>query len=775
MNSKFDVDDIYSMLSKSPVCLMVALVGGCLVHLNLESASAQDDPFGQPAVLDPGPAAKPLDNPPAADVPDLDVTTRAIVESNPQTPDGMLNAADLLLDLDRDDLALPFVRKIDQLELNDQQLFELYRNAGPDRVVRIGLRGGLGGDGKALSQKIVEGASRYATSDQRIDQLIDQVISEDTWQRSRGLGDLRLLGDVGAAALVDRLRDDRFQPYWPRIRSAIGYFGETAMGPLVAAWNSNSAKLRVEALMALGNIPVDESIETLLGPANGDPGSMNQVVAARSLKRIMGRVPDRPESELVLYESARHNLMGKRGGRHASADVRWWRWDPATRKLVMSWMNPQTATRIRGYRRARDLVGMNPDREDFQRLYWVARLESAKLAGGIDQPLSNRIRSDLAGQLDTRLANQVLSDAMELHRLPAAVAACEILADQGEQRVLFAEDGNLSPLVRALGAGSIRLTAAAARAIDALEPNRSFPGSSQYVDALVYLARSSGTPLAVVGHVNDELARTIAGEVGRAGYEGRIAGSARELLQEANRNPDLQLLVVSDMLGPPGYAELFQTLRVNPRTREIPVLLLVQPRSLEEAQRMTARYPAVLVSPVIREGGLLARQLANLRANADYTDAGPAERMQYGQAALNQLAAFGRNPQKYPYVDLSRHEAELSQLLVSPASALQTCQVLGRIATADAQQNLLNLASNPELPLELRQTAAESFAQAVGRSGIMLQRDALEAQYLRYNTSSRATPETREILGYLLDVIEGRVDPGHRDRPPAGSASGADH
>ncbi len=746
------------MIAKFPEYWLFA---GLLVSLTLLPAScgfAQDDPFGQPAAPATSAPTRSSVSPDSTPAPAAgDATTRAIVQSNPKSPAELLAAVDLLLDLDREDLAAGYVQQILDVELDDQQLFDLYRGAGADRVIRIGLNAGLGVNGPALSNRILDGAERYATSEARMAELLRQVISEDTWQRSQALGDLRLLGDTGAAALIDMLRDDQYQPYWPRIRQAIRYFGDVALGPLVAAWNSNSAKLRAEALLALGYIPVQEAIHTLLGAAHANPGSVNQVVAARSLDRLLGRIPEPTEAELLLYRAARDHLMGYGGGNDA-ADVKWWRWDPESRRLMASWMDTRTATRIRGYRRARDLVALNPDRADYQRLYWITRLESAKLAGGPDLPLPATVRDELAGQVTAEFLNGVLAEALDLHRIPAAIAACELLAVTKDHSLLDARPGTPAPLIEALNAGSVQLAHAACQAIYQLDPEHSFAGSSRYIDALVYLSRSTGARFALVGHVDREVGQLLATRLMRSGLDAEAVTSAAELLDQANANPDLQLLVLTDVLGSPGYTELLQTLRLNPQTQRIPVLLLVRPDQLPAAQRLAERYPNVLASPVVVDETLLARQLNNLLTDSVYHDASPPERAAMGQAALDQLATYAEHSQRYAFFDLTRHERALSRLLASPASAAQTCALLGRIGTADAQLNLVNMASNDQLPVALRQAAAASFADAVRSRGLMLSRDAIMNQYERYNASAAESPETRGILGSLLDAIERRSE-----------------
>ena len=87
--------------------------------------------------------------------------------------------------------------------MTDQQLFDAYRSAGPDQIFRIGNRDALQPEGSDAAQRILGGAQRFASDGARIAELLQQVVDDDKYVRSKALANLRLLGDVGAAEVVD--------------------------------------------------------------------------------------------------------------------------------------------------------------------------------------------------------------------------------------------------------------------------------------------------------------------------------------------------------------------------------------------------------------------------------------------------------------------------------------------------------------------------------------------------------------------------------------------
>ena len=101
--------------------LLLTLLIGIAMH-SPATVTAQDDPFaGGNNIL--VPAVRPA--PAAAVDPDgekeviTDPTIRSIIESNPQTPEALLRAIDVLLDLDREDLAIAFVDQLAAQTLDD--------------------------------------------------------------------------------------------------------------------------------------------------------------------------------------------------------------------------------------------------------------------------------------------------------------------------------------------------------------------------------------------------------------------------------------------------------------------------------------------------------------------------------------------------------------------------------------------------------------------------------------------------------------------------------
>ena len=301
--------------------LIKSLVSGCLLVAGTVPLIAQDDPFntdpfgGQQSTPPPQEVAPPQAGAdvtiPVIDQDTKDPTLQAILSSNPQTPVELARAINLLLTIDRDDAAKTFLQQLAAMNLTDEQSYNLFKEVGSDVIFLITNRRGLEPEGAAFGKAVLDAADRFATAGERITRLTNTAIrDEDKFKRSQALTDLRILGDSGAAMLIEKLVDPEYEQYWPRIRQAVGLFGEFAEGPLLAGLESNSLKLRVESLHLIGNLKSTDAIDSLILPMLSSTSTdLQREVARRSINRLLGRVPDYTECASRLYRSSYNYLM----------------------------------------------------------------------------------------------------------------------------------------------------------------------------------------------------------------------------------------------------------------------------------------------------------------------------------------------------------------------------------------------------------------------------------------------------------------------------------
>src|SRR5439155_24375004 len=98
------------------------------------------------------------------------------------------------------------------------------------------------------------------------------------------------------------------------------------------------------------------------------------------------------------------------------------------------------------------------------RLMLLANLELAKVLAGLDRPLpmSQGTAGATAIAAGPQVVNQVLADALRQGRIAAAIATAEVLAQSGDDTVLRAPAGAVSPLAEAMAFSDRRVRLAAA-------------------------------------------------------------------------------------------------------------------------------------------------------------------------------------------------------------------------------------------------------------------------------------------------------------------------
>jgi hypothetical protein len=110
----------------------------------------------------------------------------------------------------------------------------------------------------------------------------------------------------------------------------------------------------------------------------------------------------------------------------------------------------------------------------------------------------------------------------------------------------------------------------------------------------------------------------------------------------------------------------------------------------------------------------------------------------------------------HPYDELFRNADVASQSLYAPELWEPSLKVLTVLGTADSQRTLVEFASNPTASLETREQAAQAFAASVKRHGKLLTPTEVSLQFDRYNASETSDRGTQQVLGQLLDVLEGK-------------------
>ena len=682
---------------------------------------------------------------------------RSIQDSNPQTAVELAKAASVLLDIELNDEAREYLKKIIALNLNEDQLFELQEAVGSNFFSTIQINAAVQPEGSQLSKLVLASATKVGVSPERMNELIKTLNNPDIKIRSAAFRKLRRLGEPAVAELLNVFADEDRKPDFPGVRGALKNMGNSSQGPLLGGARSSNLQVQTESIRALGYFSTSESLDVMMRAyLSPRVPSFLRRTALDTLTRE--NYPANPEAiEKRLYDRSMEYLLGKRqvsGG--LIGDVTVWNWDAASKRMVPSKVSPATAARVIGSQRASDLYEIRPDLLRNREMFLLTQLEAAKRVVGP----SRRVNADAmlkrlsptALELET-----VLTQAMKLELVPAAVASCELLAKIGDESLLSGFSGRPQPLVEAILFGDRHLQFAAMKAIAAIDPHQSFAGSSFMTSLAIYLAQSDYRPAGLVGHNREDIAQTYAATLANSGLFGIAASNGRDFFRAATSNPDVTVLMVTDTLNQPAYAHLIQQLRNDWRTRRMPVALLY--RDINRDRRVQLRMgddPMFCSAPFSSDPDLVLSHVNRLKDKIEPWPVSNFDRRRHAASAIQWLAKISADRATYSFYDLGSHQDMLVQLIYRPGFADSASQILAGLGTPTAQRELVNFASQTGMPTDERTIAAEAFSQSVEIGGTLLTTAEIQQQYDRYNASENEPAETQKVLSLILDAIEAR-------------------
>jgi CheY-like chemotaxis protein len=560
-------------------------------------------------------------------------------------------------------------------------------------------------------------------------------------------------GIDGIAALVNVLADaSATDAHRAAVRALVAQ-GEAVVAPLVAYANRGDAALNEKLVQVLAELPRPTARPVLLTIAFAQSSSESSRESALLALRRLGERDLSVNYALVeLIKLSGEHLDRKRSfDLEGVENVEMWRWDAELNRPKLASVSFDESSAILAGLRAQQALAIVPDSVEAAELLLTAALETSVLLGASEQQRAGI--DQLAEQLGADVVEASLVKALATRRVDAAVAAIRLLARTGDGDLLNRSAPSISPLAKATMDADREVRLAALEAVVELAPEGGFAGASFVPAGLTYFTRGLGARQAIVADPRPGEALRLATLLGGLGYDVEIANKLDELSRLAAEHPDCELILVAVIPASRFTPSALDRLRRDHRTADLPVALITAAIDLRQAEALAQgdRLAEVMIRPVDHAG--LESQLASVGRPLT-AGVVPAEvRRQQTARALKLLAQIADvSAGGYQLtgideaVDLACYDAGLN------AAA---CAVLAKVNSPGAQRQLVDLASNDALPIELRQAAGEGFRDSVARRGILLTSEQMLVQYARYNESQRKGQATQRLLGSILDCLEG--------------------
>lgn len=688
-----------------------------------------------------------------------DTAANAVLASDPDSPQQVLDAVLTLGELGYPQAAEPWLDGLAALSADDQA--RLARRIGSDRLLRQLRLEGLSEKGRRLIHDLLGAARAAARDPERLAKRIEQLGSSDAFVRHTALVDLLEAGSDGAAACLAALADADRSSLHPHVVRALIAMGPVARSPLLGALEANNPRFVSRLLSVCGRLGRHLEPWAPLVLAAGTPGSSREEIS-REAGLVFAQLTQRrpPTGDAlgdVLHRAAEQWLSaGSVPAVDHQGQATVWHWDASTGTCTPRRYCLTDARRVLAGRLAAAAAERTPPDASGVGSLLAVLLEAATIQRpwrpGADEPWQKLLGRRPGARLDD--LNETLRSAMSRNLVRAAVAATKLLGQTGAEHVLHAGPQRFSPLVDALIYPDRRLRQGAAEAIFALQPSRPFAGSSRLAPALGYFVTANGRRQALVADSRLGEGPRIAALLRTLHYEADAVLTGDALLARCRSSADVQLIVVRADVQLPPARELLYRLRRDWRTGGIPILLIASPATFSSAQRLADADPLTLASAEPSDAEDLEKILSRLPSGTETSAVDGDQRRQQAVWALHRLEQLLAGALPVDASGVQQQIEHVESALYWPALRPSASDVLARAGLPGSQATLVETASNSTMDLALRRQAVDALEANIREFGILLTTDQILQQYDRYNASGSLPAAHQQLLASILDILE---------------------
>ncbi|MDZ7616651.1 MAG: hypothetical protein U1E05_06585, partial [Patescibacteria group bacterium] len=320
---------------------------------------------------------------PAIDAPLPSREVEALLQTKPTTAAECFQAAKVLVNLERPDLAKQFLARMLALKLNAEQLAELADQFGSPAFLGLAARPELNPEAQQLSKAVLDAATQIRQDTGRIEQRIAQLSAPAIADRNRAMVGLLEAGGAAIGPMVRILADPRRESEHAAVRGAMVAMGSGAVEPLLGLLEDGSPDLLPQAIRVLAALKSERATPRLLGIAFGSEFDANlRALAQAAVEHIADARPTPADAVILLtlqsrdYFDRQRPIPGAMEGR-----VELWRFHEQVLAPVA--YTEDAARRMFAARLARDAHAIAPEDREVHRLYLITLLEQAAFEHGL--------------------------------------------------------------------------------------------------------------------------------------------------------------------------------------------------------------------------------------------------------------------------------------------------------------------------------------------------------------------------------------------------------
>lgn len=688
-------------------------------------------------------------------------TKKSPLVAEPKTPEELFEAAILMVNVARPELAKLYLDKLLEEADNEDVLLALRDKFGAAPFVRLTNVKELKSSANKLLDLSNAAMSKRASDPQYIAKLI-ALLDGSPEESAAAFTELKASGVLVVPGLLTTLSDPAQASKHPTVEEAILRIGDVAIPQLVGALGAPSEEMRADVMSLLGRLRAKEAVPFLWYPAtSAEEKPAVQQSARFALARILN-VP--PENVIRLAAQGTAARLLQTAREHYRNEYTWhlggkdtvtvWTWDAAQNTIVAAELPPEIASENAGLQFARQALSLASEQRPMQVMYLSLTLAHDIRTAGFDKPLpvGPGTAHDLALSVGGDVVSDVLAEALASSRPFTAVAALKVLEQTGTVSQLKGANEKRSPIIAALNYPDPRVQFGAASLILQFDPPTPFYGAARVVDILKRAAASSTKAHAVVGEVSADRGGRIGGMLREMGYEPLVFTTGREAFTAAAERTDVELVVLHPNLIRWALSETVANLRADARTASLPIILHGPGDLRRKLSTYSTNYRLIRYASLSEETDDLDYQLRPFLAQIKTPAMTPEQQSAQRAAAVAWLAhiAAGRRMKIF---DITSAEEPLSEALRDPKTAADALQAIGEIATKSSQQRMADSVLDNNNDASLREAAALKLAFHIQRFGLLLGKQPIDALHKAWEDANEPPP-VRTAVGSVIGSLK---------------------
>jgi hypothetical protein len=557
---------------------------------------------------------------------------------------------------------------------------------------------------------------------------------------NNGLVALRQSGELAVPIMIDYLRDPSKTQFHNGIRRALRDMGQLVLNPLVAATEMKDNDTLITIIGVLGELRYPASAPYLarLVNSNDYPPAVKQA-ANQALGMLSLSTEDMRDSVPDMFYKLGDQLYYGRGDiksdtRNPTGSMWYWATDKGLYRVEVPHQIFNDLMAMRESEYAMKLGGT--PRGDALSL-WLA----GNYKREVDLPEGQKDMTRAENQPDANYygvtaGSQYLNNALaRALRDGDSAVALKIVRSLNQIAGLQAVQGG-GPLVDAMSYPDRLVRFDAAFALASALPQQRFSGQERVVPLLAEALNQTGQGSVVVAMPTQDAANALVEGLKQQGLQAAATTNAEGAAGAANAVPAVDVIIISEDLGPEQVEKLLQLASSNPKLRGATKLIITNTNaSPYESRKINDR---MLATTVAKDAASLKPALDEARKHAGALALTPELATQYAMRAAELLRrlAIARSQTMDPTGAKAALLAALDD--ARPDIVKISGEVLGLIDAPEAQPALLAKAQNEQTADDVKISLYNSLATSAKNWGNRLDENAI-------NTLSKTVAEAANL------------------------------